>query len=367
MKKKRRAGFTLIEVIVAGALAAIFMVMLFPPMVQGLTMAMRERSRLKMFQDGDMLMNNLNSVLQAAVLPVVTDPSAVANNTPATISGTPTFRELINSTQGFWTNGRDWRTQLLAGTDFIPFCIPVFFENTGSRLDSNMVPVLGIDLPDGTHMVAANYTIANAGKEFYLNSNIHPELAALNPAAFGVSSGGAIDVASDARFAQPLAFPGGSNAAYAVIRFLPTMGEDGAPVILRETDLRFDLNEDGNIADTFALGSIQLVYASGDGNGIITQSLSPVGVLMQLNTDAASYTPLFQLVGGFGANNSPSGLQWNGASSASNDSYTLLVRMLLFDRYGQTSVLGFNTGGKPYLAYKFQSFITLRNQALNWN
>jgi prepilin-type N-terminal cleavage/methylation domain-containing protein len=316
----RKAGFTLIEVTIAAALASLVVALTCVPMMNGLAMAQRENTVMNMFRTGDITMTRLASLLQPAVLPA-----------------------------------GEWRGVLRGGTDFLPFCTPVPYGDTGSEVDADGRPVLGITMPGGGRVISAAHaktTLDNGEVRFRLDppgSGVHPDLAALDPAFFGLGSGARPDVENGARFAARLAFPEGGTRGFGVVRFVPDK-ENGRPAVLREKDLLgpgadFDLNRDGTTNDVFARGALFIDYAN-DGTADLrsVQSVFPLtgrSVLLQLNTDSPGYVPLFRLVG------APSGAGADG----------ILVSLLLFDHATQR-------GKKQFLTRQFQTFIEMRNPGL---
>ena len=191
MKDKRRAGFTLLEVMIAAALAALLVALLYTPMVNGLIMVNRENTLMNMFRTGDTVMSRLAANLQQAILPIPIG-AAVDNNNSSANTSKP-YQRVINSTgRGFWGNGRFWRTVMLNGTDFLPFCTPTTYGDTNSAVDSDGLPVLGITMPTGDQVISATYTeTADDGElQFTLDGgNIHPALADLAPMNFDIQPG----------------------------------------------------------------------------------------------------------------------------------------------------------------------------------
>ena len=141
---------------------------------------------------------------------------------------------------------------------------------------------------------------------------------------------------------------------------------------LSEATLGFDLNQDGTLADTFAQGTLVIDYANNGSSPDINnvQSQFPLGnqsILLQLNTDAASYVPIFKLVGGFTGNNSPSGTAWDETIATRGNTYVLLVRLLLFDfttQRGTVMATGQAQTGRHFITRQFQTFIEMRNMTL---
>lgn len=374
MADTRRAGFTVLEMMIVVALASLLVALLYTPMVNGLIMVNRENTLMNMFRTGDTAMSRLASILQPAVLPMPTNASGVNNNNSGTT--TKPYQRVINSERGFWTNGRAWRNTLLEGTDFLPFCVPTMYKETGSAVDTTGLPVLGITMPNGNREISATYREITTDDDKFLfdlnNRNIHPALAALNPSAFGLDVNTRPDTVAitHARYSERLAFPANSNTGYGVIRFVPEL-VDGQPVVLNEATLNYDLNQNGTQTDTFARGRLVVTYANDgtDTNIRNVQTEFPLGnqsILLQLNTAAPGYVPMFRLVGGFTGNNSPSGTKWNEANLPSGNTYVLLVRLLLFDSITQQGTV-MATGrqdGRQFITRQFQTFIEMRNMSL---
>lgn len=377
MADKRRAGFTLLEMMIVLAVVSVAVALLYTPMVNGLIMVNRENTLMNMFRTGDITMSRLASLLQPAVLPIPTkDPEAINSKN----SGVKPYRDIINSNRGFKAFGKDWRDIMLAGTDFLPFCVPTMYRDTESAVDVNGLPVLGVTMPDGERVISATYreTInADGQKQFDLNNtNIHPALANLNPTFYGLITPlpDPIEIHHN-RYRERLSFPATSNRGFGVIRFVPNRVND-EPEILEEADLEFDLNQNGTQTDVFARGRLVVTYAGSTSDSSpagmrSAQTEFPLGnqsILLQLNTDAADYIPMFRLVGGFTKENSPAGTKWNETTPQSGDTYILLVRLLLFDYTTQQGTV-MATGstrkdGRQFITRQFQSFIEMRNMSL---
>ena len=383
-RDKRKAGFTVLEVTIVAALAALLVALLYTPMADGIVMVQRENTVLNMFRTGDILMSRLTSYLQPAILPIPTDARAAANNSP---SNSPNlYKRVINSDRGFLKNGRAWRRILLEGTDFLPFCTPVKYHLTETMVDSEGLPILGITEPSGQELRSAVYfndgSLSNAGirhitlqSSFLGERNIHPALAGLHPSDYGFGAAPQTTTSLAApRFADPLNFVyrGVTDErlmrGFAVIRFLP-LREGGTPVTLSEAALNFDLNQDGTLDDTFARGSLVINHGWVTGYAPLQVKFPGVPdgmVLLQLNTQDPGYVPMFKLVGGFTGGNSPAGVSWTERDLPSGEATTLLVRLLLFDATTQQGTV-MATGrrdGRQFITRQFQTTIELRNMTL---
>jgi prepilin-type N-terminal cleavage/methylation domain-containing protein len=376
----RRAGFTLVEVLIVITLVLIAGGLLYQPLVNGIAAAKRERTLMNMFRDGDMLMSRLTTYLQPAVLPI----PVTAGSVPAASSK---YRRYINSMdKGFMRYGRAWRDIMREGADFLPFCVPTKSLLNDSPVDSDGLPILGIIDSVGRPVQSAVYSLGGRtssedGERFFsleaapaagMSNNLHPALAGLDPADYGL--GGALPAEispGEPRFAEDLslAYHGFTDArhkrGFGVVRFV-TFLRDGAPVILKEADINFDINHDGVMNDTFVRGSLHVTLVESETEAPHSRFAVPDGsVLLQLNTQDPGYVPLFQLVGGYGEHgNSPSGAQWDGTTPSGGDTYALLIRFLLFDETQDRTIWSTVSNRRQYLTRQFQTSIELRNMSL---
>lgn len=351
--RRRKNGFTVIEMCIVAGLAAVVAYIAYTPVVNGMIMTQRERTLMSMFATGDAVTTRLTTLLQPAVIP------AIAPNRGNPLAGV----------------GDRWTDVLRAGTDFLPFCTPVPARrnppdpnnpaaDTGNPVDGNGNPVLGIVRPGGTVTGSwddptSTWVVSNISslisRPSRIGDGVHSDLAALNPGFFGFSDSlpTTIDT-TEARFADRLVFPPTGRRGYAVIRFVPDrLG--GGPQTLDEAAMGLDLDGDGNQNDSFLRGRLVLEYAN---TGIQSEEtrnvqfefpLSGQSVLLQLNTtDDETYAPIFQLA------------EDNRGEVVR---HALRVRLLLFDEVGQrsTPMATGGIGGRQFLTRRVETTIEMRN------
>jgi len=350
-KTNLRRGATLLEVLIVVAVVAVLFLFAFTAVNNSLRIVQLEGTDLEMGRSANRALGEIATALRPAILPIPIAGSDAALSDFA--------RDVLNSsTQGFdGPNGQFWRDALRVGTDCIAFAVPV--EQNNSILDADGFPKLGI-LIGGVPEVSAAYT--GDGR---LAGHVHPALAALNPAALGVTRTRAdVDPAAP-RFADNLAFPAGARG-YAVIRFVPYR-RDGQVVILREDDfdggLSFDFNQDGDRTDSFLLGRIEIAYPPDPARpNAVRREIITSGqtVLLQMNANDPGWTPLFQLVRYRPGEASANADAFN--SAAVGGDYAIRISLLMCDNLGQQDPASFREQ-LPGMVRRFETNVQLRNMA----
>lgn len=278
--KATRGGFTLVEVMLTGALLAILSVMVGGVTVGLLRASAREQALAEMDMDANRAMEGLKHIIRAAYIPVAQAPLSMGRTTrlaPTSFAG----------------NVAKWRDVLADGSDMIVFLVAIDTAGVGDVIyggsgDEKRL-ILGID-PTGE---PAGYREATDEHDTLSNLGIID----VNPVStFDLPTGvTAIDIGK-ARFDDTFAFPSGGprKHVYGVIRFVP-FRRDSAVVTVSEAALRLDLNGDNDTGDTFVLGRMELVYPKA-GGGVIARSLSGNSVLLQTNRAGNPGEAIFQLV-----------------------------------------------------------------------
>lgn len=385
-----RKGFTLLEVMITAAIFSALSVIFLTMMSSALAVSEREGTLNRMDREANQALQVISNTFRRAVIPVITDtslgasyPSFVHDPGEVDENGMPpqrSFQALLNSNDGFGQHGRSWFNIMAAGTDFVPFTVPVDFGGDGDTVDSNFLPELGIILPGGAHVPAADYVLTPAASPVPALNELrgrpmHPYMQELSPDDFGITSATPISI-TGGRFRKVHAtspgdrfsFPADRDQAYAVLRFVPADDESGNPIILEEQALLggdgYDLNDNGTLLDTFALGSLQLIYATPAGNTpVATPVIGPM-VLMQLNTDGVGYKPLFRLVA-FSSASSPIDLVYDGTTPLTNPGFAIFVNLLVLDWSPQRSPLAFGSrSSTPFIVRHYETLVELRNQSL---
>jgi Type II secretory pathway, component PulJ len=358
MKKCGRNGFTLVEIVLASTLLALLTVLICT-VIFGLTRTVRQNASLaKMDRDADMALSSISSTLRTAILPITT---------PNAVDAVP---KVLNDVQiGFGSNGEEWLDVLRRGCDLIAFTTPVDYGGDGDALDADMIVELGITLPNGTDVPGGRYNVWTGDNRLIgAGSNINVHLAAIQPGADLDMEHNNTDLnLAASRLAET--FPPASlttPAGYGIIRFAPHY-VNSAQFIVSESDLGYDLNEDGDTDDTFLLGRIELFYANWTRTGV--NSWAPQGnpfvkpltgntVLLQINQTDDAWTPIFKMVG-YSTTNSINMEQYD-ESNASGD-FALLVRLLMCDSESQ--------GNDPHsfgrktraITRKYETVVKMRN------
>lgn len=361
----------MVEVAITLGLLTILLAMAFAPLAGSLALTQREASMLTMDLSAKRSFSRINSVLSQALLPITTYPD---HDVPVAEGRVATFQDLVNSESGFATYGGEWSGILAEGADFVPFAVPVDYGGDGDTLDSELALELGIVFPDGHVMAAGSYTESDGRN--VLDGGVgclHPTLAGLAPADFGgdVAAGDGSDIdLTQPRFFQQLAFAS-DQEGFGVLRFVPTPRDtnDGSGWVTldekelsgKDGDVKWDLNDDGQIVDVYAVGHLEMTYVGSLGS---TTSIPVSGpnILLQLNRDSPTWKPLFRLVRQ-GAKNSPAESDEEGVALSDVGGYALLINLLVFDQSSQSgSPLAFDSK-LPYLARRHQTMIELRNMS----
>lgn len=357
--KKKKAGFTILELTIAASLCALLAVLACSALF-GLSRVVSMDSTVgAMARDGDRALTSLTNILRPAILPI----KAAAR--------TDALQTVLNSTtQGFGSHGADWLAILQNGSDCLAFTSPADFGGDGDFVDADMMVELGIVLPDGTHVPTGEYSGSSNNK---LNGSVNPRLAALKPKTdLGLRSDRTTLNTSAPRFAQTFAFPAGANAGYGIIRFAPRR-VGGAPFIIQESSLGdrgYDLNNDGDTTDTFMLGRLEIVVPNVIRNAAGTYvprtppatyvtAVTGNTVLLQTNQNDDGWTPIFKLVSYRDSN--PVNMNSYEETTNNEGEYTLLIRLLMCDALSQASDP--QTFGKktPAVTRQFETVVKMRN------
>ena len=301
-----------------------------------------ETDVLEMDQGADRAMDEITRALRKAVIPVVTESGASSG-----------FQGVLNSNQGFKDHGKAWRTLLQRGSDCLPFVVPIDADGDGDFLDADFLPELGVETPTGTTLKAATY--GSDGK-LVAGTGIARDLANLTPGALGLNTGTNDVNPADGRFTSPFVYPA-TPSVYAVIRFVP-LREGGTPVVLAENapNINYDINEDGDINDSFLLGHMEISYPGG-----VDQIISNDAILLQINRNEASWEPIFRLIRYKSGDISP-----NTAGSddgLTGGEYAIRVRLLLVGNRGRQEP-GFLSAKVPLLVRNFETIVKLRNMSM---
>lgn len=349
--RSNRKGLTLIEIMVAVGILSFVIVLTYTSVVASLRSVKTEATVLEMDRSASQALQNMADLLRPALLPIPI-------NAPDTQLGEFSRNIINNPVRGFGGgNGVAWSTILQAGTDCVPFCVPVDFGNDGDTLDGDGYLELGITLPDGTVFQGGSYTMDGDHNRLGENASVHADLARLRPASLGLpDNGGNIDPDA-ARFAERLTLPANASQGFAVLRFVPFPDPDNIsqPLTIREQDLDRDLNNDGDKDDVFLLGHIEVAYP---GPGV-QKAISGQSVLLQLNQDA-SWTPIFKQVRYRQNDNSPNGI----FDENNQGQYGILIRLLLLDTMGQRTPVAFKNGTRVFVR-QYETVVKLRNMAAN--
>lgn len=359
------------EVLIVVGLLAVVCILAFAPLASSLAQTQREASMLTMDLSAKRSFSRIGSALSHALVPITT---YAGHEVPVAKNKIATFQDLLNSDAGFATHGGDWGRLLANGTDFLPFTIPVDFGGDGDTLDSQLALELGIVLPDGREVAVGGYSDHDG--QNVLDGSVgclHPSLAHLSPADFdegvGSDSSSAIDL-SLPRFAERPAFSS-DQEGFGLLRFVPARrstadGEGWVTIDEKELTQKgngshWDLNDDGQVADVYAVGHLELLYIGREGE-TMRKPVSGPDILLQLNRDSPSWKPLFKLVRQ-SAKDSASNDDGEDSTTSDVGGYALLINLLVFDQSVQSgSPLAFNET-LPYLVRRHQTMIELRNMS----
>lgn len=393
MSYKRKRGFTLTELMIVAGMVIAFTVVVSFPLVNSIRTVDRETAKLNMDQAANHALNLVTANLRSAILPVtIVDDNGKAVSIrdelivddiqlyakDAILNPLSLVRFMNNSEVGFGKQGGKWLSVLERGSDFVPFAVPVPFtysdgESSVSSLDSSLLPQLGIYTDNGGQPNSAvNYHVNSVLTQAKTESvqrllwdstsvsslsiadvlPIHPYLKELNPEYFGLNPADLPSVLdmTNTRYADILEMPRGADEAFGIIRFVPLRNERGEAYTLTEKK-GFDLNEDGNLADSYVLGRLEISYFPSirPDSSLAAQKVvaSSNTVLLQLNTDSPSYKPLFQL------------------RRQTNGGYVVDINMVMCDGLTQQSkTLAFNKT-VPFIVRKYTSSVELRNMVAN--
>ena len=344
-----RKGITLIEIMITMGILSVVIVLTYIAVATSLRSVKTEATILEMDRSASQALQHMADVLRPALLPIPV-------NAPDTLLGEFSRNIINNPVRGFGGgNGVAWSAILREGTDCLPFCTPVDYGSDGDCLDGDNYLELGITLPDGSIQFGGDYHIDGDHNKLDENASVHAGLARLKPSSLGLPDAGASINANAPRFARRLSFPAGADSGFALLRFVPAPSPENsnAPMTFREQDIDCDLNDDGDTADTFLLGHMEIAYPT------LGKTVSGQSVLLQINRDA-SWTPIFKQVRYREKDSSP-----NGVFDENNQGqYGILIRLLMLDGFGQNSPLLFKKG-KRALVRQYETVVKLRNMAAN--
>lgn len=276
-------------------LSTLLVVLVYMGLVELIRVARVDTSIQTMDKHADQALSSLAVGIRQAVLPI-----SYTNGNSAIVA------KFNDRATGFGTHGNAWRDILRTGTDCLAFTTPADFGDDGDHFDSDMLPELGIVLPDGTDVPAGQYAMTEDANSLQPDGSLNPFLAGLDPVTdlHLQSNRGKLDI-SLPRFASTFSFPAG-DAGYGIIRFVPHYANNVAFVV-SENRLQFDLNADGDLADEYVLGGLQAIYPNavrqGNENRFVARSpgtavatICGPSILLQTNQNGNAWTPLFKLV-----------------------------------------------------------------------
>lgn len=367
-----KRGFTLVEVMVAVAVLAIFAVIVYSTMIGTMRVVALEDTVLTMDQQANRALQEAAVQLRTAILPYKPNQQTLAQS----VSG-GTFELLDNSANGFGgNNGTAWRAALQDGVDSLAFLVPVDAQNDGDYLDDANHFEVGQARP-GAPGPSLSCTFGGPG--FRLDST--GPISALTVVTPAGLNSPAVENDANFVFANNTAISGGAAwpqiTAFTVIRYIPELA-GGVPVVIRESDIRgdgsnvaVDLDGNGVTTDQYNIGRLQVVYTGGtlavlpDGpagttpvitNNVAQQQVDITGPIVLRKVDAGGNPAggddsIFRL-------GSPGN---EGTFRSGRGDTALRVKLLLYDRNAQTGKpLVFNRT-TPAVARSYEAVITLRN------
>lgn len=362
MKRRYSKGFTVIEMMVVIAVASVFFVMAHSAITGVVQLVVMESSVLDMDRGANQALQEVADALRPAVLPIYIEGDEVSLNTFGK-------EVLASASQGFNTTyGRQWRDALQAGTDIIAFTVPVDYGGDDDTLDADLYLELGAVLPSGAEEFGAIYDVRKDNKNYLNGAPVNKYLRELNPRGDLDISDKLADLAKGslpARFAADFTFPAKADQGYAIARFVPHY-TNGVPMTISEADLfpdgprparSYDLNGDGDTADSFLVGSMEFVYSN------TRYPISGPDVLLQMNQTDPNYVPIFKLIrfqAGDASTNSADGFD----PTVAEGEFGLLIRLLMLDRIGQDDAI-FQQGKATAIVRLFETTVKLRNMMVS--
>lgn len=372
-------GFTLLEMMMAIAILAVFTVFIFSTLIGTIRVVALEDTLLTMDRQANRAFQEIALELRPAILPVgLTEAerggaTVVLGGGIKTIPPSNTAFELLNhATLGFGLaspNASAWRTALQQGLDSIAFIVPVDAQNDDDYIDDAGHLEVGQIRPTGQSLGCA---FINDAEGFRLSDTVPVNaLVSVAPGSYRSATGlNAAGVENNATFdfaADNLIRTGGTwpaITAFTVIRYIPELQSNGQPVVVREADLGVDLDGDGNATDVFHIGRLRVVYTGGthavqpEGPAgtlpVVTANVPQMtrditGPIVLRKTDGS--TPIFRL-----GSPDTTGLFNPGAGVTS-----MQVRLLIYDREAQSGNPMVYNRVVPAIARWYESVITLRN------
>ncbi|MDR1520874.1 MAG: prepilin-type N-terminal cleavage/methylation domain-containing protein [Planctomycetota bacterium] len=334
---RRRDGFTLLEIMIVCAIMGSLFMIAGSAIVTVVRASRQDAALMEMDQEANQALGTLNRVLRRSILPV---------SLPDHPSGM-----LSHMGPEFAANGDAWRQILESGSTILPYVSPVDWDGDEDVMDQYGNPELGVVMPTGRAVPAvppSELAEIKAGIKEKPDA-FCPGIAQVNPSSqLGLSASGDVNLDTPAMAADFL-FPNhGAQPIYGVVRFVPYR-ENGEPLILLESGLGQDFNEDGDLTDRFALGHLELNWPNGAvpniGPAAITQYIGSDSMLLQINRNEDSHNAVFRL--------------GNFSSTAAGAGLSIKTHLLLCNYLKQRDSWIF--GGKmPFLTRTFQTVIKLR-------
>lgn len=326
---KKSGGFTLVEVIVAVAIVSILFVVAGGAMLSMMRLAAREQAVLEMDREAQRVLETMKHTLRGAYIPVSESPL-------------DTGRKKAIGKTNHKKNVDRWRNVLGNGSDLFVFMVGIDTEGDGDIIYGDSPDAKRLAFGIMTPSAPSGYREATDENDNLNNLGI----VDLNPVSdLGMPTSNGSDITlTAARFASPFVFPTPSarEPIYGVIRFMPYR-ENGAEVLIQESALGtkgMDLNEDGDVVDSFVIGRLEVVYPLG-GGAISTMPISGNTVLLQINRNDTNQRSLFQLV-----------------EDQSTKGSAIQVNLLLCNYLEQrNNKVSFAGGGNPLLARTFESML----------
>lgn len=390
--RRRNKGFTMVELMVSTAVLVL--------LLAGVYMSLDSISRTIGIEDSILLadqhannaLDEITQLLQPAVFPFTPVPGVGVSYPPGVgnppESPTPAdvlkgykkslFTLVDDGVIGFNTaNGVNWRNALIRGMDSLAFVVPVDAEWDGDFIDDAGHFELGQIAPS-RQSLGSNF--GSSGSLNFVISDTTPinAVAAIDPNLLNspiVENVNNFDFATSPGIqAAGMAWP--TITAFTVIRYIPVM-QGGAPVVISEATLGYDLDGDGLTNGLFNIGRLEVVYPGGSHNEQSqiagTPPVQQNGLPQLRKPLTASYvlrrtdrsTPLFRLQYYDSSNIANTGFV---DQNSGNGEFALQVRLLMFDSESianQLKTPGTPGGGRVYYPRWHESTITLRNMTRN--
>ena len=178
MSAVAKKGFTLLEVTLASFIIAVIMGICFSAIFNAYRAAKMEESVLRLDINANRAAWELSNALRSAVLPII-NPAKNGS-----------LGDVINSpTRGFGRHGEAWVRVLEKGVDCLPFAKPIDYGGDGDFLDADLLPELGLVLPNGSMSTAVAAAYRGAPNNHLDGGHIHPWLARADPGDLNLDAG----------------------------------------------------------------------------------------------------------------------------------------------------------------------------------